>query len=80
MKKVLRFLGIFVVCWFTMWLVMLFAGAHSNMDAVVTAAPVALVLAAVIAVIAYFVRRIEKLEYAVKLLEHRVGELEKSSK
>lgn len=77
MKHVLKFLGVSFICWILLYLIFLFCGANSSEAAAVGAIPAALVLAGVITVISYFVGRIEKLEYTVKQLQYRVGELEK---
>ena len=79
MKNVLKFLGILLVCWILLYLIFLFCGANSGEAAAVGAIPVALVLAGVITAISYFVNRIEKLERTIKLLQYRVGELEKKN-
>ena len=78
MKNVLKFIGIYAVCWFVIYLILVFAG-RTYEGAVIGAAILAVLPAAIITVVSYFVGRIEKMEFAVKRLQDRVDELEKKN-
>lgn len=78
MKNVLKFIGIYAVCWFVIYLILVFA-RRTYESAVIGAVILAVLPAAIITVVTYFMGRIEKLEFAVKRLQDRVDELEKKN-